>query len=125
MASNANPFSGFLGGSDWSSLLMEAMPRAAYYSSPTGQAFGAGSPRQQRYFQQGFQDVENQWYGSFGQQVRAAGEAGVAQKDFSAPGFAEWMEQQDPWTSRYTSLPQQARGVNTGLYNPRTRFLYY
>ena len=117
MPSNANPFSGFLGGSDWSSLLMlEAMPRAAYYSSPTGQAFGAGSPRQQRYFQQGFQDVENQWLGALGQGIRTGGET---------PGFAEWMEQQDPWTSRYTSLPQQARGVNTGLYNPRTRFLYY
>ena len=116
MAESPNPFAGFLGGSDWSSILLEAQPRAAYYSSPTGQAFGSRSPRQQRYFQQSFQDVENQWLGVYG-----AGErAGVP-----APGFAEWMEQQDPWTSRYTSLPQQMRGVNTGLYNPRTRFLYY
>ena len=117
MASNDNPFSGYLGGSDWSSLLeLEAMPRAAYYSSPTGQAFGARSPRQQQYFQQGFQDVENQWYGMMGETMRA-GEP--------TPGFAEWIEQQDPWTSRYTSLPQRMRGVNTGLFNPRTRFLYY
>ena len=116
MANNANPFSGFLGGSDWSSLLLEAMPQAAYYSSPTGQAFGARSPRQQRYFQQGFQDVQSQWLGAIGGAMRTGGET---------PGFAEWMEQQDPWTARYTSLPQQMRGVNTGLYNPRTRFLYY
>jgi len=116
MPSNNNPFSGYLGGSDWSSLLLEAMPQAAYYSSPTGQAFGSRSPRQQRYFQQGFQDVQNQWLGAIGTGMRTGGET---------PGFAEWMQQQDPWTSRYTSLPQQMRGANTGIYNPRTRFLYY
>jgi hypothetical protein len=92
------------------------MPQAAYYSSPTGQTFASRSPRQQRYFQQNFADVQNQWLGAMGEAMRA-GDTG--------PSFVDFMEQQDPWTSRYAQLPQQMRGVNTGLYNPKTRFLYY
>jgi hypothetical protein len=30
----------------------------------------------------------------------------------------------DPWTKRYSSLPQSARGVTGMGSNPRTRFLF-
>jgi hypothetical protein len=112
-----NPFAGFLsGGSDWSDLLLRNMEEAAYYSSPTGQAFGARSPRRQRYYQQAYGDVFNQYMGALGQQIRSGGDP-----DMSFESFL----QSDPWTSRYGQLPQGMRGVNTGMYNPRTRFLYY
>ncbi|MAH50604.1 hypothetical protein CMI37_32590 [Candidatus Pacearchaeota archaeon] len=117
MASETNPFEGYLsGGSDWSSLLLEALPQAAYYSSPKGQTFGAGSPRKQRYYQQGYSDTFNQYMGALGQQIRAGTDPNLT--------FQSFLES-DPWTSRYAQLPQGMRGVNTGMYNPRTRFLYY
>jgi hypothetical protein len=121
MADESNPFSGYLaGGSDWGSLLLEALPQAAYYSSPTGQAFaspqGRSTPRRQRYFQQGYGDVFNQYMGALGQQIRSGTDPNLT--------FQSFLES-DPWTSRYAQLPQGMRGVNTSMYNPRTRFLYY
>jgi hypothetical protein len=118
MANEANPFAGFLeGGSDWGSLLLAGMPpQATYYSSPTGQSFGAGSARKQRSYQQGYGDTFNQWMGALGQQVRSGADPTLT--------FESFLES-DPWTSRYAQLPQGMRGVNTGMYNPRTRFLYY
>ena len=117
MANGDNPFADYLdGGSSWGSLLLEQLPQAAYFSSPTGQSFGAGSPRQQRYFQQNYQDTFNQYMGALGQQLREGQSPNLS--------FQQFLEQ-DPWTSRYSQLPQAARGVNTGMYNPRTRHLYY
>ena len=117
MANGINPFSDYLdGGSTWGSLLLEQLPQAAYYSSPAGQTFGAQGSRQQRYFQQNYQDVYNQYMGALGQQMRQGQNPNLS--------FQQFLEQ-DPWTSRYSQLPQAARGVNTGVNNPRTRFLYY
>ena len=118
MANESNPFSGYLsGGSDWGSLLLEALPQATYYSSPTGQSFGASSPRKQRYYQQGYGDMFNQYMGALGQQIRSGADPNLT--------FQSFLETDDRWTSRYAQLPQGMRGVNTGMYNPRTRFLYY
>ena len=117
MSNGDNPFADYLdGGSSWGSLLLEQLPQPTYFSSPTGQSFGAGSPRQQRYFQQNYQDTFNQYMGSLGQQLREGQSPNLS--------FQQFLEQ-DPWTSRYSQLPQAARGVNTGMYNPRTRHLYY
>lgn len=117
MANGDNPFADYLdGGSSWGSLLLEQLPQAAYFSSPTGQSFGAGSPSKQRYFQQNYQDVFNQYMGALGQQIR-----GGQNPNLSFQSFLE----QDPWTSRYSQLPQAARGVNTGMNDPRTRYIYY
>ena len=54
--------------------------------------------------------------GALGQQMRQGQNPNLS--------FQQFLEQ-DPWTSRYSQLPQAARGVNTGVNNPRTRFLYY
>ena len=114
---NENPYSDFLdNNSSWGSLLLQQMPQAAYYSSPTGTSFGRQSPRRQRYFQQNFQDVYNQYLGALGTQLREGEQGSLTFQDFIAT---------DPWTSRYSQLPQGMRGVNTGMYSPRTRFLYY
>ena len=113
---NDNPYSGYLDGSSWGNLLLQQMPQATYYSSPTGMSFGQQSPRQQRYFQQNFQDTYNQYLGALGQQLRGGGTGDLTFQDYLAT---------DPWTSRYAQLPQSTRGVNTGMYSPRTRFLFY
>lgn len=117
MAADSNPFSGYLsGGSDWGSLLLDALPEATYYSSGAGQSFGSGGARKQRYYQQGYGDTYNQYMGALGQQIRSGNDPSLT--------FDSFLDS-DPWTSRYAQLPQSARGVNTGMYNPRTRFLYY
>ncbi len=115
MATQNNPFQDFLSGSgNWYQLLLSEMPMEQYYSSPTGTAFGGRSPRRQRYFDQSYQDIYQDYMG----------ETGKALREGTAPmTFMQFMET-DPWTRRYTSLPQSARGRTGIAYNPRTRFLY-
>ena len=58
MATQNNPFYDFLSGSgNWYQTLLSEMPYDQYYSDPTGTTFGARSPRQQRYFDQSYQDI--------------------------------------------------------------------
>mgnify|MGYP005833363049 FL=1 len=54
--------------------------------------------------------------GALGEQLRTGQTPDLTFQSFLAS---------DPWTERYSQLPQAARGMNTGAYNPRTRFLYY
>ena len=97
----------------WGDVLEQHEP-AQYFSSPTGRAFAGGSPRQQRYVQNAFQDVLQDYYGA----------AGTAMRQGQAPtSFMDYLET-NPWTKRYSSLPQSARGVTGMAANPRTRFLF-
>ena len=97
----------------WQSTLEEFEP-AQYYSSPAGMTFGARSPKRQRFFQNAYQDVLKDYYGT----------AGTAMRQGQAPtSFMDFLET-NPWTSRYSSLPQASRGVTGQAYNPRTRFLF-
>jgi len=115
MATSTNPFQDFLSGSgDWYKMLLEEMPMEQYYSAPTGQAFGRQSPRQQRYFQNAYQDIFRDYLGATGAQMRA-GQAPTSFRDYM---------KSDPWTKRYSSLPRADRGVLGLAANPRTRFLY-
>ncbi len=115
MATTNNPFQDFLSGSgNWYQLLLSEMPLEQYYSSPAGMDFGGRSPRRQRYFDQSYQDIYQDYMG----------ETGRALREGTAPTtFMQFLET-DPWTRRYTSLPQSARGTTGLAYNPRTRFLY-
>ena len=115
MPNGNNPFGDWLANNDWGSLLLAEMPQAAYYSDPTGQQFAGQSPRQRRYYQQAYQDVYSDYLGNIGTSMRAGEDPA---------SFMDFMERNDPWTTRYSSLPGTARGT-TGMYtNPRTRFLY-
>ena len=97
----------------WGQVLGEFEP-AQYYSSPAGMEFGRGSPRRQRYFQNAYQDTLKDYYGR----------AGTAMREGRAPtSFMDYLET-NPWTARYSSLPQAARGVTGMASNPRTRFLF-
>ena len=107
-----NPFQTFTG--DWWQQVLGQYEPAQYYSSPAGLGFAAGSPRRRRYFGDAYQDIMQDYYGAAGTSMRAG----------QAPGsFMEFLET-DPWTSRYTSLPQSARNVTGMAANPRTRFLF-
>ena len=100
---------------DWWNIVLQQMPQAQYYSSPAGRHFAQQSPGRERYFRQGYQDIYADYLGNIGTSMRQ-GQAPVT--------FMDYLEANDPWTNRYSSLPQVARGT-TGMYtNPRTRFLY-
>ena len=97
----------------WRQVMGEYEP-TQYYSSPTGMAFGQGSPRRGRYFSNAYEDISKDWLGA----------AGTAMSKGQAPvSFMDFLET-NPWTKRYSSLPQAARGVTGLAANPRTRFLY-
>ena len=97
----------------WKQVLGQYEPRQ-YYSSPTGMAFGRGSPRRRRYFSNAYEDIFKDYLGAEGAALRGGQ---------PAPTFQDFHET-DPWTKRYSSLPQATRGVTGMAANPRTRFLY-
>ena len=100
---------------DWlASGVLEQYEPAQYYSSPTGMSFGQGSPRRRRYFSNAYDDIFKEYLGSAGTSLRGGQQP---------TSFMEFLET-DPWTKRYSSLPQQNRGVTGMAANPRTRFLY-
>tara|TARA_Y100000310_G_scaffold123538_1_gene122278 strand:+ start:1367 stop:1708 length:342 start_codon:yes stop_codon:yes gene_type:complete len=109
---NQNGYPGF-SSSWWTEILKEYEP-AQYYSSPAGMSFGQGSPRRRRYFSNAYEDIFKDYLGATGTAMRGG------QEPVSFMNFLET----DPWTARYTSLPQAARGVTGLAANPRTRFLY-
>ena len=113
-------FSDFSYSPEVSSMLsrnfLESTPTAAYYSSPTGREFGTRSPNRQRFFQESFQDIYNQYLGELGSKAR--------QNQISPLRFADYLER-DPFTERYTAMTPQSRGEYSQQYNPRTRFLFY
>jgi hypothetical protein len=77
-------------------------------------AFGQQSPSRQRYFRNAYQDVLKDYYGQAGTSMRAGQDP---------TSFMDYLET-NPWTARYSQLPQTARGVTGMAANPRTRFLF-
>ena len=124
----ANPFQDFLEGQgNWYQALLSEMPLEQYYSSPAGRGFTRTRPytmgptttqrpvpRRQRFFDESYQDIYRDFLGNTGEALRAGG----------VPQTWDQFLQTDPWTKRFTSLPQSARGRTGIAYNPRTRFLY-
>jgi hypothetical protein len=99
---------------DWWQEVLRGFEPAQYYSSPAGIGFGSRSPRRQRYFQDSYQDTLKDYYQ----------QAGTSMRQGQAPtSFMDYLET-NPWTARYSSLPQAARGVTGMAANPRTRFLF-
>ena len=106
-------------GNPWWNTVLQHDELAQYYSARTqgspALAFASQSPSRQRYFQQGYQDVYADYLGNIGTSYREG------QDPIS---FMDYLQTNDPWTARYSSLPQTSRGT-TGMYtNPRPRFLY-
>ena len=106
--------------SQWGSLspdigrmTLSQMPQAAYmdYAQRT---FGDRG-RRSRFSQQAYGDVYNQYLGEIGRSLRE-GQAPATFEDFLST---------DPFTKRYSQLPQYDRGVTQTMTNPRTRFIFY
>ena len=99
---------------DWWGQVLGGFEPAQYYSSPTGMGFAGRSPKRGRYFQNAYQDILQDYYG----------QAGTSMRQGRAPmSFMDYMET-NPWTARYSSLPQAARGVTGMASNPRTRRIF-
>ena len=107
-----NPFQAF--GPEWWQGILRQYEPAQYYSAPAGVEFGQASPRKQRFFYNAYDDIMKDFMGYQGTELQG----GRQPLD-----FMEYMET-DPWTARYSALPQQQRGATGFATNPRTRFLF-
>ena len=97
-------------------MTLAQLPQATYFSSPAGEQFAAGSPRQSRYMQRAYQDVYSTYLGEIGRQLRQ-GQAPTT--------FRDYLEDESPWTASYAQLPRYERGVTQQFTNPKTRFIFY
>ena len=96
--------------------LLELEPTAAYYSSPGGKQFASGNQGQQRYFQNQFQNVYNEFLGSLGSQIRSGQEPTMRWSDYL---------ENVPFTARYAALSPEQAGRTTRRYSPSTRQIYF
>ena len=113
----ANPFRDYL-----PQEFLEQTPSAAYYSSPAASEFytrpsGTTDPSKKKFYQESFQDIYSDYLGKLGTQAR-----GGETPDLR---FTDYLSQADPFTERYAKLSPYERGINTGYYAPKTRFIYY
>jgi len=113
----ANPFIDYL-----PQEFLEQTPSAAYYSSPQASEFytrpsGTIDPSKKKFYQESFQDIYTDYLGKLGTQAR-----GGETPDLR---FTDYLSQADPFTERYAKLSPYERGINTGYYAPKTRFIYY
>ena len=113
MANGNNGLTDWLSVEGWGNLLA-GDPFATYFSSPAGQEFAQGSPRQRQFFDQGYQDIEKEYLGLYVTALRGGQEPAT---------FQEFLET-NPWTTRYGRLSPAMRGTTGAAFNPRTRFLY-
>ena len=103
--------------------ILEEMPTAAYYSSPTGQSFAQQSPKKRSYFENQFQDIYNQYLGALGSQLRGGA--------LPTLKFQDYLENANPYsgtdlfTSRFQGMTPMQRGDYYSYIAPRTRFMYY
>lgn len=122
MANGEMSFTDYLANNGWNSFspaigqqALTSMPQAEYFSSQVGGEFGAASPRRSRYMQRAYQDVYGDYLGNIGRSLRQG----------QAPATFQEFLKTDPWTKRYSQLPQYERGVTQQFTNPRTRFIFY
>lgn len=73
------------------------------------------TPNQRKYFQGQFNEIQNEYLGRLGQQIRGGGEGTLH--------FADFLSQM-PWAERFQGLPPSQRGENASLFNPWTRFMF-
>jgi len=95
-----NPFLSFL----------EDQPEAGYFSYQNQWR----TPNAKKYFQSQFSNIQNQYLGQLGQQIRGGGEPNLQFTDFLA---------QYPWMQQYQSQTPQQRGQDSSRYNPWTRWM--
>ena len=120
MTTNNNPVGGpganYFGSNNSFADFLTDYPQAAYYSSPRGTAFSGQSANTQRYYQNQFQNVYNEFLGALAQQGRGGQDLTLR--------FADYLET-IPFTERYAALPPQMAGRTTRQFGPGTRQIYF
>jgi len=106
MATNINSFF------DTRDLLGEE-PEAAFFSFQD--QFGQ-SPNQRRFFQNQFANIQNEFLGALGQQLRV----GMRPQQT----FMDFLGKTD-FANRFASLPPSARGAQTSRFSPRAVFDFF
>ena len=91
---------------------LENVPQAGYFS--LDQPYGK-SPRQRRCFQNQYQDVQNEYIGQLGRQIRSGQLPTLQWTDFL---------EKFPFSERYAAMPPQYRGDFPRQFSSPTRFLY-
>jgi hypothetical protein len=95
---------------------LEYEPRAAYYDAPMGRSFREGSQGRQRFFQNQYQDIYNEFLGGLGEQIRGGERPTMRWTDYLA---------NVPFTERYAALSPEQAGRTTRRYSPSTRQIYF
>ena len=120
MTTNNNPGGGpganYYGSNNSFADFLTDYPQAAYYSSPRGTAFSGQSANTQKYYQNQFQNVYNEFLGALAQQGRGGQDLTLR--------FADYLET-TPFTERYAALPPQIAGRTTRQFGPGTRQIYF
>ena len=93
---------------------LEETPEAAFFSSPRGQEFAAGSPVKGRFF-------ENQFARTMQDFLRKQGEA-LRAGELPTQTFQETVDETD-FETIFRSLPPNLRGFFQRQVAPQTRFL--
>jgi len=115
-----NPYSAYM---DIPSAILGESPQAAYYSYSDEW----GAPNQQRYYQNQFQNIYNEYLGSLGGMLRQGviPDEGETFAGYLSSNYGMGTDTTSPWNERYTSLPTQMRGEYSSMFNPRTREIYF
>lgn len=98
MVMQNNPFAGFL----------EDVPESAYFSF----ANQWRTPNMRRYFQNQFSNIQNQYMGALGSQIRGGGEPTL--------GFADFLSQL-PWEQQYRQ--QNPGAFSSSRFSPWARWM--
>ena len=113
----ANPFRDYL-----PQEFLEQTPSAAYYSVPSASEFytrpsGTIDPSKKKFYQESFQEIYSDYLGKLGSMAREGETPDLK--------FTDYLSRENPFTERYARLSPYERGINTGYYAPKTRFIYY
>jgi len=95
-------------GSDFFSDVLEESPRASFFSFVNQQ-----NQPQQRFFQNQFQTIQNEFLGNLGQQLREGNQPSQTFTDFLSDF---------PFSERFSALPPALRGALTNRFAPSIRF---
>lgn len=101
---------------DWRDLL-EEVPESAYFSY---QNQPGRSPNQLRHFQSQFENVQKQYKGAVGQQIRSGETPSLRLEDF----LSQWFTPGGGAAQQWGSMSPGQRGAKQGGFAPPARFMF-
>lgn len=101
--------------------LLEEEPKTAFFSRPELQQGGGFSPRQRRTFRDSFGQIQDQFLGALGAQLRSGQTPDLGFDQFLS---GSQVPSQDPFSFLNFFQQQNPFSGNIGRFNPRTRQLF-